>query len=411
MSITNKSLINNINTNTENREKGGVKRPQFLSDVSMRKEILTKDIKELLAYLRKEFTEILKAHKHYIEKEKSIPQEFKTRKNKFLTDMNQLYFLHPLAIKNERRKKINANGRVGKGFLTPKCFNKDLTSFIQEAKNEFGRSFYLDEKGNLVEEKTFIIDKFPYLRIGITATSLLTILFHIYIKRNYTTMFIPENPSCIKFTPLMKKYFEKYKEPMEKLIKEKNRQKGKEENEGLPINFDNFPLIRLQNLFSLLIDRNPEEDKRKGLEDPQTKEMILEEQLRLSKINEILKKNHSNTKKNENSKQKSKKLENNEKSNEISEGNVEDKKKERILESSFEKAPERENHNEDMSFQEKTMTKRKKERTEKKHKDFSEEDLSLEESLESKGESRKQEAGVSEKKNMQKKRKLINAPK
>jgi len=291
MSSTKKSqrTKNNTNTNTQQNEVEEVrKRPEFLDDLSKRKEVQTKDMKDLLIYLKGEMKDILKSHKQYINRDGITSHDFKEKQKKYLSDLNQLYSLFPVAIKNERRQKMKTSGRVGKGFLTPKCFNEDLINFIQSAKKEFGNYCYIDDSGKVIETKELLVDKLPYLQMGITATSLLTVFFHIYIKRNRKVMSIPEKGQFIKFTPLMREFFGKYREEMINSITDKNKKKGKPDEE-VSIDFDSFPLIRLQTLFSLLIDPNPKEEQLKALSDPQTREMIVTEQEYLSKTNEALK--------------------------------------------------------------------------------------------------------------------------
>jgi hypothetical protein len=371
MSSTKKSqqTKNNTNTNTQQNEVEEVrKRPEFLDDLSKRKEVQIKDMKDLVIYLKEEMKDILKSHKQYINRDGITSHDFKEKQKKFLSDMNQLYNLFPTAIKNERRQKMKTSGRVGKGFLTPKCFNEDLINFIQTAKKEFGNYCYIDDSGKVIETKELLVDKLPYLQMGITATSLLTVFFHIYIKRNRKVMSIPEKGQFIKFTPLMREFFGKYREEMINSIAEKNKKKGKTDEE-VSIDFDSFPLIRLQTLFSLLIDPNPKEEQLKALSDPQTRDAIATEQEFLSKTNEALK-SQQMVNKQKSKKREPKSHEENEKSESIEKSEKEERTPARSSTKDAKKDDKREDEIED---QKKEAKERKEERREERKEERREE--------------------------------------
>jgi hypothetical protein len=371
MSSTKKSqqTKNNTNTNTQQNEVEEVrKRPEFLDDLSKRKEVQTKDMKDFLIYLKGEMKDILKSHKQYINKDGITSHEFKEKEKKYLSDLNQFYSLFPVAIKNERRQKMKTSGRVGKGFLTPKCFNEDLINFIQSAKKEFGNYCYIDDSGNVIETNEPLVGKLLYLQMGITATSLLTVFFHIYIKRNRKVMSIPEKGQFIKFTPLMRKFFEKYREEMINSIADKNKKKGKADEE-VSIDFDSFPLIRLQTLFSLLIDKNPKEEQLKALSDSQTRDAIANEQEILSKTNEALK-SQQMVNKQKSKKREPKSHEENEKSESIEKSEKEERTPARSSTKDAKKDDKREDEIED---QKKEGKERKEDRREERKEDRREE--------------------------------------
>jgi hypothetical protein len=230
-----------------------LQRPELL-DKPSDKEITIKDLRTAKDYTLKEIDRLLVIYKKFItsngnqELKSTSREEYNAIKKKLKSDINTIFNLS-ISMKKRRR---NGNNTGNKGFLVPKYFKPELINFIKEEANSFGNYCYFDENEKPIETNEKIVSKLSLLmKENITATSLLTALFHIYIKRNEESMLVNDQKQFIKFTPAMKKYFSGYKDAMLDLIRKK---KGTvQPNE---INFDKFPTVRLQTLFSVLIDKD-----------------------------------------------------------------------------------------------------------------------------------------------------------
>jgi hypothetical protein len=261
-----------------------IQRPEFLDSPAKEVEVTAGDIRKAKEFVFRELDTLISAYKKFIttngdaEAKSSNREEYNNKKKLFKSDMNKLISLS-MTMKKRRR---NGGNRTNKGFLIPKYFRPELVAFIKEEADSFGNYCYF-EGTKPIETDQKIVSKLTLLmKENITATSLLTALFHIYIKRNSNRMLVNDQKQFIKFTPAMKKHFSGFKNAMMSLMKTK-----RDNVQSDDINFDKFPTVRLQTLFSVLIDKDRTDVER--LKDSKTIKELEDEQDFVSKTNYYLK--------------------------------------------------------------------------------------------------------------------------
>jgi len=222
-----KATEKNESTDEKKPETKKDPRPDFLDNPE--KPITVRDIGKALQYYSKYHNNLINICKKIYSGKNGIkalnlgdgedPKEkFNQLNKKYCQELRDLQkFI--VKVKKSEKRTYNVKNRKA-GFLGPKFFRKDLVDFFKEA--DLGPAYAVKDEKFVPTQKKLNQELELFLGQRVTSTSLLTPLFNIYIKRNKSMVL--KNGQCIKFTPLMRKYFSRISGEVEKVMKEKRKQ-------------------------------------------------------------------------------------------------------------------------------------------------------------------------------------------